>query len=87
MGDHNHVVCETRLRSLLKGATAKVIEVTVDFIVLYIIFGQPEKDFGLALGLEIFCYIAGYWNERLWNKVNWGRKVVEIVEKKVCQKR
>ncbi len=78
--DHEHVVFETHARSLLKGATAKLIEVAVDFGVLYFVFGQPEKDLGLALGLEIFCYICGFFNERIWNKVQWGRKVVD----KIC---
>jgi hypothetical protein len=86
--DHEeHKVCETRLRSMLKGATAKLIEVTADFILMDIIFGQPEKSFAVALGLEIFCYICGYWNERIWNKINWGRKVVDIVCDKCRLKR
>lgn len=77
--DHEHKVCETRLRSLLKGATAKFLEITIDFIVLYLIFGQPEKDLGLAIGLEVFCYVCGFFNERLWNKIQFGRKIIEVL--------
>jgi hypothetical protein len=81
MEHHEHIVHESRLRSLLKGFTAKAVEVTVDTIIINVILHMPVESFGIAIGLEVFCYLCGYANERIWNKAQWGRKVID----KICQ--
>lgn len=80
MSDHEHEVHETHLRSLCKGFTAKAIEVVADTLIINFILHLPAESFVIAVGLEFFCYLCGYVNERLWNKVQWGRKVVD----KIC---
>jgi len=76
---HEHRVCESHLRTALKGATAKMLEITFDFIVLNLIFQQPlAVSMGGAIGLEALCYALGYLNERGWNRIMWGRKVVDV---------
>jgi len=81
MSNHEHEVHETHLRSILKGVTAKAMEVTLDTLILEVFLHQPIESFGIAVGLEVFCYCMGYINERLWNKVQFGRKVIDKVYK------
>jgi hypothetical protein len=76
--DHEHKVCETHLRTALKGITAKVLEIFFDFIVLNLFLHQAGESLGIAIGLEGLCYLLNYLNERGWNKIMWGRKVIEV---------
>jgi uncharacterized membrane protein len=80
---HEHIVHESHLRSLLKGFTARIIEIAFDTVVLSIAGLHPFESVGIAILMETVCYCLGYFNERIWNRVQWGRKVVE----KICQKR
>jgi hypothetical protein len=76
--DHEHKVCETRLRTALKGVTAKILEIALDFTILDIVFHRPAESLGIAIGLEVVCYALNYINERGWNRIMWGRKVIDI---------
>jgi hypothetical protein len=85
---HEHKVCETHKRTLLKGVTAKVLEVSFDLIVFDSILSQIAPNvgiiqntlnsLGIAVLIEGFCFGLGYLNERLWNRLQWGRKVVDV---------
>lgn len=70
-------VNETHKRSLLKGVTAKILEILFDFMILNLIFQRPLESFGVAVGIEVVCYILSYINERIWNKLKWGRRIYE----------
>jgi len=76
--DHEHKVCESRLRTVLKGVTAKMLEVVFDFIVLDLIFQRPAESLGVAIGIEGLCYAITYFNERGWNRIQWGRKIINV---------
>jgi len=75
---HEHKVFESHLRTALKGITAKTLEIIFDFIVLDLLFQCPAESLGAAIGLEALCYALNYINERGWNKIQWGRKVVDV---------
>lgn len=79
MSDHNqkHKVVETRMRSLLKGLTARILEITLDTFVLSF-FVKVEVGLGVSIFLETTCYVVSYLNERGWNKIQWQRKVIHI---------
>lgn len=83
---HKHKVSETKTRSLLKAVTARVLEVFVDTLLLgtiYSFFGihSPyELALGLSVLIEFLCAVATYINERLWNKIQWGREVEDVYE-------
>ena len=68
------VVYETRTRSLLKAISFRVIEITIDSIILHF-FGK--LDVGLAIGLAVaiegICLTLHFIFERVWNKINYGR--------------
>ena len=70
-------VNETHKRSLLKGVTAKILEILFDFMILNLIFQRPLESVGVAVGIEVICYVLTYINERVWNKCKWGRRIYE----------
>jgi len=84
----NHIVSETRVRSLLKSLSGYGLEVLVDSIVLSLgltALGLPPdvaiKGGGAFAALtEVFCFCTHYFTERVWNKISWGRKVIEKKE-------
>lgn len=79
-GDHNqkHKVCESHLRSIFKGITAKAMEVIVDFVVINIFLNRSMESFGIAMGIEFFCYCVNYVNERMWLRFSYGRKIIDV---------
>jgi len=82
---------ETRLRSLAKAITSKLGEVFLDMTIIGSILswvGIPPLEsfaYGATIGLilEIICAFVNYWNDRLWNRISWGRKATKIEEDKV----
>ena len=65
---------EGRSRSVLKSMSWRIIGTLDTIIISYIITG--ELSFALSIGgielvTKMMLYIA---HERLWNKVNWGKK-------------
>jgi len=32
----------------------------------------------MALVTELLCFLTHYGNDRIWNKIQWGRKVFDI---------
>jgi hypothetical protein len=74
-------VTETRLRSILKVLVQRVFEIIVDVFVMAAVFCVVAQwDVGwrfviAAFIVESFCMMFGYINERLWNFIQWGRKI------------
>ena len=79
--EHEHQVNETKKRSMIKGVTAKAMEITFDFVVLGTLGMNPFESIGIAILLEFVCYCLGFVNERIWNKISWGRRVINVLEK------
>lgn len=84
---HKHKVNESKTRSLLKTVSARILEIILDTIIvgsIYNFFKIPhayELAAGISILIEILCALVNYINERLWNKVQWGREVMDIEEK------
>lgn len=85
--DHKHKVCETHRRTLLKGITAKVAEILFDLIIFdsilsriptYTQINAAVSALGLSILIESICFGLNYLNERGWNKIMWGRKIIEV---------
>ncbi len=67
---------ETRKRSLLKAVSFRIIEIGLDTLILSF-FITPFIAFGLAVAVEVMCLILHYIFERLANKIQWGRYIME----------
>lgn len=68
-------VYETKLRSFLKAVSFRLIEITVDTIILSF-FVTPPVAFGLSVTLELICLLLHFVFERIWNKIQYGRIIV-----------
>jgi len=65
---------ETRRRSLLKAVSYRLLEITIDSLILSF-FVEVHLAIGLAITLEVICFILHYGFERVFNKINYGREI------------
>ena len=68
------MIHETRKRSLTKALAFRIIEITVDSMILSF-FVMPMIALGLAVVIEFLCLLTHYAFERMWNRINFGRYV------------
>lgn len=82
--DHKHRVNETRKRSIIKAITGRIIEIVIGTLVQGTILGwlgfhSPyEYGFLMTVTEEFLCFIICLINERIWNRIDWGREVKDI---------
>lgn len=80
--DKEQKIEDTRLRSLLKTVTSNLEEVLVDTVIIgsiLTLLGLPYAfayGTGLSLVVETICGFIHYFNDRLWNRISWGRKAL-----------
>jgi Predicted membrane protein len=69
---------EHRYRSIVKAISWRATGTVDTFIVSYVVTGKV----GIALsigGIEVFTkMILYYFHERIWNRLNFGRKKTEL---------
>lgn len=71
-----HIVNDTRLRSIFMALTGRALEVAIGTFILAFIFTQNlHLSFGIAVVNETLCALVTYLNERIWNKIQWGRRI------------
>jgi len=74
---------DEKKRSALKSLAGDVEEAIIDTIILgpILTFCGLPYAFGIAGGLavviETLCFLTHYFNDRLWNKTQFGRKVMK----------
>lgn len=70
-------VNETRKRSIAKSVVIVGMEICIDTIILtYLSFILPP--IGLAVVVEVICLGNHYIMERIFNKLQWGRKIEHV---------
>jgi len=68
------MINETRLRSLLKAISFRIVEILIDALILSF-FVTVHTALILAIGLEFTCFCLHYLFERVWNGVSYGREI------------
>jgi len=69
---------------MAKAVTGRIVEITIGTLVQGTIlnmlgFHSPyEYGFLMTVTEELLCFIICFINERVWNRVNWGREVEDI---------
>jgi len=66
---------ETRLRSVLKTLTYRLLCIAGCFILLFLLTGAPYLALYLSVGVEAFYTAVYYLHERAWDRTDWGRKI------------
>ena len=81
---------ESKKRSILKSLTASCSEIFFDVILfsfLLQLLGIPHlESIGMGLGIslmdEAICCLTFYFNERVWNRLQFGRRIVSSKERR-----
>jgi uncharacterized membrane protein len=74
--DTNNVVFEeTRVRSLVKTVTYRIISFTGTIVVSWLITRDIKQTLSLTLAIQAFLIVLYYASERVWDRVNWGRHI------------
>lgn len=64
----------TKQRSGVKAVTWRVIGTADTFILSFLITHKPVTAAAIA-GFEVLTKtVLYYWHERVWDRVNWGRR-------------
>ena len=64
---------ETRLRSLLKTLTWRVVFTIIATITGYFLLGTISASFNIAIISNIVGFVLYYIHERIWNMLRWGK--------------
>lgn len=64
---------ETVLRSLVKTVVYRVIITVLTAIAFILLGNDPMKAIGESIAINIFYSVCYYINERIWNKIKWGK--------------
>lgn len=65
----------TKSRSFVKSWTYRVFGTLTSFAVIYVITGKGSLATLIAFWETIIKIAVYYWHERIWDKIQWGRKV------------
>jgi len=66
---------ESRLRSLVKSLTYRILSITGTGILSWVITKDIKETISITITIQVFLIILYYSYERIWNKINWGRKI------------
>ncbi|MGB2599028.1 MAG: DUF2061 domain-containing protein [Candidatus Omnitrophota bacterium] len=64
---------DTRLRSIGKSVTWRIISIVVLVTVTYLITGDIKKTTGITVVFQVILAVLYYLHERIWAKASWGR--------------
>lgn len=65
---------ETFHRSLLKTVVWRVVGTLITFVTVFIFTGEIHQATNITLVVAAFLAVGYYFNERIWDKIHWGRR-------------
>lgn len=65
---------ESHFRTIVKTVSWRIWATVITFVVAYLVTKKSSIAIGVCLCDTTFKLFAYYFHERLWNKVNYGRK-------------
>jgi len=66
---------ESRLRSLVKSLTYRILSITGTGILTWVITKDIKETVSITITIQVFLIILYYSYERIWDKINWGRRI------------
>jgi len=73
----NLVLRESSVRSLIKSLIYRVLAIIGTSILSWIITRDVKETISITIAIQSFLVILYYFNERIWNKIDWGREIKE----------
>lgn len=70
---------ESRVRSLTKSFTWRIVGVVVLFIVSYLLTGDVPQASAITIIFNLIQIVLYYFHERAWIRIEWGRKKGSMV--------
>jgi len=64
---------ERATRSLVKAISYRIIVITLDFTVIYLLTRRYDVAFGFMVISNVYTAVAYYIHERIWNRIQWGK--------------
>ena len=64
---------ETRMRSIAKSVTWRLISIVILVAVSYYVTGDIKETTGITILFQVILAALYYIHERAWSKVLWGR--------------
>ncbi len=61
-------------RSLVKSITFRVLVITSDFIIIWLITRRYDVAALVTILTNSAAFLIYYLHERVWNKINWGKQ-------------
>jgi uncharacterized membrane protein len=82
MEDFNNLVLkESRLRSLVKSLIYRIFVIIGTGTIVWFITRDITETISTTITVQVFIIILYYLNERIWDKIHWGREIKEISKK------
>lgn len=64
-------------RSLVKAVTFRILIIVSDMVIIFAITHRYDLTLGVIFFSNIASTLLYFFHERLWNKINWGRRSIE----------
>ena len=62
----------TRKRSVVKALSYRVLIVSLDFTVIFLLTGKTKVAVGFMIVSNIYTTVGYFLHERLWARIAWG---------------
>ena len=72
---NNFKVRESNLRSLVKSFIYRFLAIIGTAILVWIFTKDISEVVLITVAVQFFLIILYYTNERVWNKIGWGREI------------
>jgi uncharacterized membrane protein len=69
---------ESRLRSLVKALVYRIVSIVGTGILTWVISRDIRETVSITLIIQLFLVILYYSYERMWDRINWGRRTGKI---------
>ena len=69
---------ESRLRSLVKSLAYRIISIVGTAVLTWVVTRNIRETVSITLVIQVFLAILYYSSERIWDKINWGRKLETV---------
>lgn len=66
---------ESNTRSLTKSLIYRFLAIIGTSILSWVITKDIKEAISITIAVQVFLVILYYLNERVWNKINWGREI------------